>query len=280
MSGDRGESFNVNTHNTRRTELMKHARPFTGVLALTGIVMLLSPPSHAQLPPTFRPTPIAETGFVVNPDTTGRIGMNNLGEIVYGVGNNGFLWLPEPNYNLAAGLHDLNSISDRTGDCLARGINDHGFVIGTFGGTQTVEGEAIVWNLNERDANDKIVTTLLDANDEFVWSGGFGISNHDSNPLIVGIGGLDGSCASCAVLEEGGPDPLNRVGFAVRLDDAPLDANDFLETTAHNSLAWDVTETGTTVAGRFQCVSDFCNPPGTPTCDGVPGGLHGSPATP
>lgn len=225
--------------------------------------------------PLYRPTPIAETGLTINPDTYGRIGMNNLGEIVYGIGNNAFLYLPNANYDLAAGLYNLNSISDRSGVTIARAINDYGFVVGSIG-DNTIPGasEAILWNLNERDENDKIVTTLLDSNDYFAWSGAMGISNDSTDPIIVGAGGVSGTCNACSdPPTEGGPSPLQRLAFALRLSDVPIDGAEILEITAENSCAWDVSEQDETVAGRFQCVTDYCPPGGTVHCDSVPNAI-------
>lgn len=218
---------------------MSSIRIFVASLAISfALAILAASNAAAQQEVRYRAMPVAETIFLPNPDTFGRIGMNNLGEVVYGMGDDAFLYLPNPNYDLPAGVHKLNDHSDRTGVCIARGISDYGFVVGTFGGTQTLEGEAIVWNLNQRDGDNKFVTTLLDTNDEFDWSGAFGVSNHATNPIIVGQGGFVGECY-CG--EEDTADPLQRVGFALRLSDAPIDTSEMLETTAENSAAWDAT---------------------------------------
>lgn len=232
------------------------------------ILILSTTTAHADR--LYRVTPIKQISIFPNPDTYGRIGMNNLGEIVYGDGSAAFLYLPSANYNLAAGIHNLNSISDRTGTTHARGINDYGFIVGTYGGDKVLEGEAIVWNMNQTDGNGKYVTTLLDTNDEFLWSGAFGVSNHATNPLIVGIGGILGSCTCSDPAQGGGSPELRRRAFAIRLDDTPLDTSHILETSAENSVAWDVTEEDETVVGRFNCVGDNCPIPDPFNCDEVP----------
>lgn len=79
----------------------------------------ISQPAQAQTP-RFSVTPIKVLGFTPDPHFYGVMGINDKGQCVYGymVGEpaemHAWIYLPQPNYGLAAGFHDLNTLSTLT----------------------------------------------------------------------------------------------------------------------------------------------------------------------
>ena len=139
----------------------------------------------------YRLTDLVDLGFVPNPDKDGTLGINSDGEVVYGFDVAGqthaFVWLPEPNYGLAAGFHDLSGQFGTQNPSIARDINVHGQVAGQVDGTRAGEGQAIVWDLPA--GNFQLLGFLSDDS----WSRAIAIN--DANPAtVVGESEVDGFC--------------------------------------------------------------------------------------
>ena len=127
-------------------------------------------------------TDLGNLGFVPDPEEEGTFGINNNGEVVFSLDVNGerhaMLWLPEPNYNLAAGNHDLAVIFPAFDQpSIARDISVHGKIAGQVGGILAGEGQAMVWDL----ATGSLQPLGFLPNG--TWSRAFAIS--DSNPPVV-----------------------------------------------------------------------------------------------
>ena len=108
---------------------------------LAGALLALSivGMANAQDPPRFQVTDLGNLGFVPDPEEEGTFGINNNGEVVFSLDVNGerhaMLWLPEPNYNLAAGNHDLAVIFPAFDQpSIARDISVHGKIAGQVKG--------------------------------------------------------------------------------------------------------------------------------------------------
>lgn len=176
----------------------------------------------AQDPPRFRVTDLGDLGFTPNPgpvNEEGTFGISNRDEVVYSIDVNGerhaMLWLPEPNYGLPAGNHDLAVIFPAFDQpSIGRDISFDGKIVGQVGGILGGEGQAIVWDLNS--GTFQLLGFLPDGN----WSRAFAIS--DSNPpVVVGESEALAVCpTSC-----GDPDPPQQLfwrSFRVTLDEEPL----------------------------------------------------------
>ncbi|MHC4406649.1 MAG: hypothetical protein ACYTG0_44060 [Planctomycetota bacterium] len=117
-------------------------------VAATALGLTITSGGIAEQDPTcYRITDLAEVGFVPGPME--NFGINSDGEIAFTINVNGekhaFVWLPQANYGLSEGLHDLNVLPDPdlAGPSLAHDINDAGFVVGQ------ANGHAFAWQLGD-----------------------------------------------------------------------------------------------------------------------------------
>ena len=142
------------------------------------LVLSLAGATYAQ---DYRMTDLGELGFVPNLDVHGTLGLNNLGEVVYGfrVGDevHPLLWLPEANYELGPGTYDLSVLFGTATPSIARDLSVHGQVVGQTGGVEAGSGEAVIWNLETDEV--RFLGFLPDGS----WSRGFAIT--DSEPAVV-----------------------------------------------------------------------------------------------
>ena len=152
--------------------------------------------ANAQDPPRFRVTDLGALGFTPNPDDEGTLGISNRGEVVYSIDVNGerhaMLWLPEPNYNLAAGNHDLAAIFPAFDQpSIARDISVHGKIAGQIGGILAGEGQAMVWDLPTGTLQ------LLGVLPVGMWSRAMAINDATPIPRVVGESEILSVCDLC-----------------------------------------------------------------------------------
>jgi hypothetical protein len=201
----------------------------------------------AQSNPRFRVTDLGNLGYLPrsvlpqDPEEQGTFGINSNGEVVFGMmvddEIHAMLWLPEPAYDLAAGLHDLADLFDPGAfdqPSIARDINDDGIAVGQTGSTTTSAGSGIVWDIANRELWIVPDDGLGDPCDP-AWSNAHAINNDDP-PIVTGEAGHyfeadpcedfeDDACLPCAyrfTLPAAGVDPSPQE-LAPRDDQADCD---------------------------------------------------------
>jgi hypothetical protein len=129
---------------------------FISALMLSGAWVLLAAQGMGQ--PRFR---ITNLGAPPHGGASFAYGLNAKGQIVgqfffddgEDPANHAFIWLPEADYGLSAGMHDLTILADLAApgkDGIAFDINDDGIVAGRQGGlTGLVQAVAFVWDLSK-----------------------------------------------------------------------------------------------------------------------------------
>lgn len=181
---------------------------------------LLGTASKACAQPRYRLTPLVKLGFTPNPDLHGTLGINNKGQVVYGFDAgeseiHAWLWLPSADYNLAAGFHDLTTITESDEPAIARDINESGVIVGQSDSIShgVSPGRIAVWWFNESltpDAYDYAQLGAFSATN--AWSGANAV-NDEAEPVIVGHSGKNTQCG-CS----GGSSRTQDVGFRLVFD--------------------------------------------------------------
>jgi hypothetical protein len=142
----------------------------------------------------FRCTPLVKLGFFPNAEEPhGTLGINDQAQVVYGYippnesNITAWLWLhtADSDYSLGAGFYELRDIStsDAPDPCIAREINEAGYIAGQSDGLGRTTGDARVWNLGNSAVN--FTPGLSD------WSCAHAV-NDDSPPKLTGMRGISG----------------------------------------------------------------------------------------
>lgn len=189
----------------------------SAVACLAGAACGYVGASVATAETCYRVTDIRALGFL--PGIDDILGINSAGEAAFTAVVNGekhaFVWLPQPNYGLAAGPHDVHVLSELgAGESAAHDINDSGFVAGGSGAPLD-GGEAIVWQLASGTATACQLGRPSCPNDpdaDATWAVAFAIN--DADPPVV-IGDSDNCFDGCAF---GG---INHGAFRITLEGCP-----------------------------------------------------------
>lgn len=170
----------------------------TAVCTVSAIVLTAAPAGGATTYRALNLTPLgfqpADQGFGFEDILAINEGGAVVGSFVVNENRHAFLWLPAPAFGLCEGLHDLHLEAlnaDGThglseDESVAHDINEAGFVVGQAGGTDIINGQAIVWVL---PAGVKACRLgYLQPNPNFLrWSIAYAVNN-DNPPLVVGHG--------------------------------------------------------------------------------------------
>ncbi len=171
--------------------------------------------SVASAQTCYRLTDIRALGFL--PGIDDILGINSAGEAAFtavvNAEKHAFVWLPQPNYGLAAGPHDLHLLAGLGGgESAAHDINDAGFVAGGRGNPIN-GGQAIVWQLGAGGASVCDLGRPSCSNGpDAMWAVAFAIN--DADPPVV-IGDSDNCFDGCAF------DGINHGAFRITLDGCP-----------------------------------------------------------
>jgi hypothetical protein len=205
----------------------------------------------AQRQTQYRTTDLGNLRFIPNPDEIGTFGINNKGEVAFGLIPEGqteiqaAIWLPEAAYGYGQGVTLLAPPAGYSLPSILRDVNVDGQFVGQVGGVFEDEGEGIIYNLGP--AEDP---TLLGFLPGAAWSRAHAITD-GPDPIVVGESEWFTVCPD--VCGEGGSEPkfwFTRSFWATLTGGTPtLNALDALGCDP-SSLARDVSKaSGLRIAG-------------------------------